>query len=79
MLFASDSNDCASQQMVPYATTVVAGLSHSLFQRRTVLTANEVFRALGIAGHRLFLDWKQGGEVIGKQTVDGPGLVNQCW
>ena len=62
--------------MVPYATTVVAGLSHSLFQRRTVLAANEVFRALGIARYGLFFDWNQGGEVIGKQTVDGPGLVN---
>src|SRR5258708_174901 len=62
--------------MVPYGTTVVAGLSHSLFQRRTVLAGDDLFWTLGIAGHRLFLDWKQGGEVIGKQTVDGPGLVN---
>ena len=62
--------------MVPNGTTVVAGLSHSLFQRRTVLAANEVFRALGIARHRLFLDWKKSGEVIGKLTVDGPGRVN---
>src|SRR5207248_2014244 len=75
-VIASDSNDCASQQMVQNATTVVAGLSHGLFQRRAILAANEVFRALGIAGHRLFLDWNQGSEVIGKQTVDGPGLVN---
>src|SRR4029077_475340 len=41
-----------------------------------ILAANEVFRAFGIAGHRLFLDWNQGSEVIGKQTVEGPGLVN---
>ena len=62
--------------MVPYGKTVVAGLSHGLFQRRAILAASEVFRALGIAGHRLFLDWNQGSEVIGKQTVEGPGLVN---
>src|SRR6476659_6653334 len=62
--------------MVPYGTTVVAGLSHSLFQRRTVLAANEVFRALGIARYGLFFDWNQRSEVIGKLTVEGPGLVN---
>ena len=62
--------------MVQNGTTVVAGLSHGLFQRRAILAANDLFRALGIAGHRLFLDWKQGGEVIGKLTVEGPGLVN---
>src|SRR5436309_4199172 len=62
--------------MVQNSTMIIAGLSHSLFQRRAILAANEVFRAFGIAGHRLFLDWNQGGEVIGKQTVEGPGLVN---
>src|SRR5437016_13261543 len=62
--------------MVPYGTTVVAGLRRSPFQGRAILAANEVFPALGIAGHRLFLDWKQVGEVIRKQAVEGPGLVN---
>src|SRR5437764_13147654 len=75
-VIASDSNDCASQQMVQDAPVVVAGLSRSLFQRRTILGANDLLFALGVARHRLGLNRKQGSEVIGKLTVDGPGLVN---
>src|SRR5512133_1622340 len=62
--------------MVQNGMTVVAGLSHGLFHRRAILAANEVLRALGIAGHRLFLDWNQGGEVIRSLAVEEPGLVN---
>src|SRR2546430_1984798 len=42
-VIASNSNDRASQQMVEDAATVVAGLSRGLFQRHTVLAANDLF------------------------------------
>ena len=59
-------------KMVPDGTTVVAGLSHGLFQRRAILAANEVFRAFGIARLQAVPRWNQSGEVIGKRTVEGP-------
>src|SRR2546421_115373 len=48
-VIAANGNDRASQQMVQDATTVVAGLSRGRFCRRTVLAADDLFFALGIA------------------------------
>src|SRR5215471_12963237 len=62
--------------MVQNGTTVVAGLSRSLFQRRTVLATNDLLFALRIARHRLGLNRKKSGEVIGKLRVEEPRLVN---
>src|SRR3984893_16895796 len=75
-VIASNSNDRASQQMVHEATTVVAGLGRCRFRRRTVLAAGNLFFALGIAGHRIGLNWKKGGEIIGSLNVEEKGLVN---
>src|SRR4051812_5409025 len=62
--------------MVPDGTTVVAGLSRSLFQRVAVLAPNDLFFALGIARHGLGFNRKQGGEIIGKLGVEEKGLMN---
>ena len=62
--------------MVQDAPVVFTGLSRSFFERRTVLAANDLLFALGVARHRFGLNRKKGSEVIGKLTVEGPGLVN---
>src|SRR5215470_3582788 len=62
--------------MVPDGTTEVAGLSRRLFQSNTVLTANDLFFALGIARHRIGFNRDKRGEVIGQLGVEGPGLIN---
>src|SRR4026208_302335 len=62
--------------MVQNSTLIIAGLSCSLFERRTVLATDDLFFALRIAGYRLLLNRKKSGEVIGKLTVEEPGLVN---
>ena len=63
--------------MVQDGTIVVAGLSRGRFQRRTVLAANDLFFALGIARHRIRLNHrKKSREIIGKLGVEEKGLMN---
>src|SRR6266550_2387740 len=62
--------------MVQDAPIVLAGLSRGLFQRHTVLAAHDLFFALGIAGHWLFLNRKKSGEVVRQLTVKEKGLMN---
>jgi hypothetical protein len=75
-VIATNGNDRASQQMVQDATTVVAGLSRGRFCRHTVLAADDLFFALGIARHRIGLNRKKGSEVVGSLDVEEKGLVN---
>src|SRR5205807_6846532 len=46
------------------------------FCRPTVLAADDLFFALGIARHRIGLNRKKGSEVVGKLGVEEKGLVN---
>src|SRR5690348_3463079 len=62
--------------MVQNGTLIIAGLSRGLFQRRTVLAANDLLFALGVSRHRLCLNRDKRSEVIGKLGVEEPGLVN---
>jgi hypothetical protein len=62
--------------MVQDGTAVVAGLSRGRFCRRTVLAADDLFFALGIARHGIGLNRKKGSEVIGSLDVEENGLVN---
>src|SRR5882762_8467422 len=62
--------------MVQNSTLIIAGLSRSLFERRTVLAVNDLLFALGIARHRIGLNRKKRSEIIGKLGVEEKGLMN---